>query len=343
MKVKKLKEENFNLKDRIASLETEVKANQNYLEINKLSNERDRLILEIDEWQAKYNRLQRELKGQKEENEELRDQLRKAKGIADELEDKNNFYNQKMKSLEKQVYENNKKDAKLLNIEDMINKINKTLIVHKEEENTKDNKEIQNYRKMLKKLGCLLKRLARGLMKNLENKHVQDLFRFGNIALDNKDKLYKSLLKIIAALHYVNKNSKLVKDTFDKWKSLAEPKEKPKTINKEPVVQHIGGKGIMELASRSINDDRPILNKEEENKLDKSLDNYELDMKPYELSNDELLREYKTELEVLKKELNEDSFRDMGPILYYRIINGITKYFFNIYLIILKDAKLKQK
>jgi hypothetical protein len=333
IKVKELKEENFNLKDKVASLEAEVKANQNRLELNKLTNERDRLILEFNEWQAKYNKLQRELKEQKEENEELRDQLRKAKTIADELEINNNTHNIKMKEIEKQVYENSKKDTKLLNIEDMISKVNATLTAHKEEENIKvekNNEELQNNKKLLKKLGYMLKRLTQGLFNDrLRNRHVQDLFRFGNIALDNKGKLYKSLLKIIAAVHYTNKNSKIVKHTFNKWKSFIEPK----LSHQEPIVK---------LSSRPVMN-HPIPNKEAEDKLDKSFEEFEFDLTPYELSNEELLKEYRMEIEALKRALNNDTFKDTAPILYFRIINGIAKYFFNIYLIILKDAKLKHK
>lgn len=341
MMLRELREENFRLKNQVASFEAGAKADQSKLEINKLRNEKDRLIIEIDEWHAKHNKSQRDLKEQKEENEELREQLRKFKGILDELEERNNAYQKKLKDAEQEVYENNKKESKLVSIEDMISKLNTTLIANKEGElkeasmkEAADKEELAGYKKSYKRFGNLLKRLMQALLKDqkLKNSRVQELFKFGNVSLDSKDKYYKSLLKLLAALYYVNKSQKTVRDAFNKWKqslptiSASPAKEKSIALSKEPVVE----------LSR-----RPIISNESPHS--KSFEDFEFDLSPYELNTDDLLKEYRPELEALKKTPNNNTFNEIAPIIYYRIINGMAKYFFKLYLIILKDAKLKRK
>ena len=191
------------------------------MELNKLMNEKERLVLELDECQAKYKKSQKELREQTDEVKALREEINRLTLLNDELQEKNGYYMRKYNTakLEQQNAAkpiDNSNTQRLNDIEKILSNLQSEVTVKKkyeeiyewdrQEEHTRIRKqddnpnELENCKKNLKKFTSLIKKLIFGLKRNyLKNPQVREIFKLEDVNSGNEHAAYKNLLKLLAA------------------------------------------------------------------------------------------------------------------------------------------------
>ena len=333
----------------------DAKRSQQAIELKRVLNEKERLILELDESQAKHRKAQKELKDKEDGIRNLKGELNRLTLINDELQEKNSYYQRKCKEV-KLEQEKTVKEAEAINtqrlndIEKMLTNIQGDItnkkqsgVIYEYQRSSQDIEalelELEDYRKDYKRLSNLFKKLIIGLRRHgLNNANTVEFFKLGEINFGNKEDVYRNLLKVIAAFHYTNKNRKLLVSFMNRWKTILttrSPTKKRKVNSRKTTAQKIKQEDAVVLESSGPNKQKLRIEDLDQNDLN------ELKNQLKEQLMNELEFE-RAENDVMRTKENEE-FKGNATEIYLRIISGLTKYFFTIFSIIAEEAKQKNE
>jgi len=258
----------------------ELKDNQYKTEIAKLENEVQNLRKDNDNMHSQLEDYKRELDDEKDISKDLRKDISKLTFENDELNEKVAYYQRKYKNaiseyeeemMKKKAEENTaREDLTLRKLADIENKLANLHIVispskdsqskAEEEQNVEESGDrvdtekllegdsesfehkLENYQKHKGKTDNLLRKLTRKILEKeeLQNTHIRELFKLGEINLEDKANEYKNLLKAMGALYYANRHAKLVAGVFSFWKNATAQKiqQKMDDENQEEIIEN---------------------------------------------------------------------------------------------------------
>eukprot|EP00826_Nyctotherus_ovalis_P005962 TRINITY_DN11365_c0_g1_i1.p1 TRINITY_DN11365_c0_g1~~TRINITY_DN11365_c0_g1_i1.p1 ORF type:complete len:301 (+),score=84.45 TRINITY_DN11365_c0_g1_i1:692-1594(+) len=294
--------------------------------------------------------MQKELKEKEDDARNLRSEVNRLTLINDEFQEKNAYYQKKCRDRtleqEKTVKAVETVNTQRLNdIEKMLTNIQGDIVNRKQSEvvqeyqrpvkdTAKDEaiealeNELENDRRDFKKLANLLKKLIVGLRRSgLNNANTVEFFKLGEVNFGSKEDVRKNLLKIVAAFYFTAKSRKALASSLDRWKSLAikTPKRTVKSRKtasrkpkQEPVIESRRPKKVQleDISESDLNDLKELLKGQIMNEI---------------------------EFERANKDKGREEFRGNASEIYYRILEGLTRYFFSIFNVVVDEAKQKHE